>query len=308
MFLGAGGIVINEAGELLVIQRDDTRTWTYPGGGLDMGELPTDAVVREVEEETGLKVYPVRLVGIFFNHIPTRGNLLVFSFRCIQRGGEITTSAESLQVGFTPTNPLGVKMLPFTAERTMMGVNHKGGAPVMMKTKMGWRARLTGFWLFRIFYPIKNWRRARAGDPYVLPEQWVVIAATVVRNEAGEVLWAKRADNGRWNLPVGRVEEGEAPWEGALRELTEETGLVGEITDCTGVYVRPEGVIAFVFSAVVRGGSLVETDESVGFQWVRSGDEDLSGDPSAFYASHAEWAADAVTEGREVTVFKRQNE
>ncbi len=94
MFLGAGGIVINEAGELLVIQRDDTRTWTYPGGALDMGELPTDAVVREVEEETGIKVYPVRLVGIFFNPVPARGDLLVFSFRCIQRGGEIKTSAE----------------------------------------------------------------------------------------------------------------------------------------------------------------------------------------------------------------------
>ena len=304
MFLGAGGIVINEAGELLVIQRDDTRTWTYPGGGLDMGELPTDAVVREVEEETGIKVYPVRLVGIFFNPIPARGDLLVFSFRCIQRGGEIKTSAESLQVGFTPVNPLGVRMLNFTKERTMLGVNHTGGPPVMMRNKVSLRERLLVFWLFRIFYPIKNWRRARAGDPYVPPEQWKAIAATVIRNEAGEVLWAQRADNGRWNLPVGSVEKGEAPWEGALRELTEETGLIGEITDCTGVYVRPEGRIAFVFSAVVRGGSLVKTDESVGFQWVKSGDENAD----SFYSSHAEWAADAVVEGRGVTVFKRQTD
>ncbi|MEM7539736.1 MAG: NUDIX domain-containing protein [Chloroflexota bacterium] len=30
--------------------------WTLPGGGLDFGEHPADAVVREIEEETGLTV------------------------------------------------------------------------------------------------------------------------------------------------------------------------------------------------------------------------------------------------------------
>ncbi|MEM9004452.1 MAG: NUDIX domain-containing protein [Cyanobacteria bacterium P01_F01_bin.86] len=32
--------------------------WTLPGGGLDFGEAPQDAMVREVEEETGLIVVP----------------------------------------------------------------------------------------------------------------------------------------------------------------------------------------------------------------------------------------------------------
>jgi 8-oxo-dGTP diphosphatase len=30
--------------------------WTLPGGGLNFGESPEDAVVREVEEETGLRI------------------------------------------------------------------------------------------------------------------------------------------------------------------------------------------------------------------------------------------------------------
>lgn len=38
--------------------------WTMPGGGLDHGEDPLDAVVREVEEETGFRVRVERLLGI----------------------------------------------------------------------------------------------------------------------------------------------------------------------------------------------------------------------------------------------------
>ncbi len=38
--------------------------WTLPGGGIDFGEHPQSAMVREVMEETGLSVQPTRLVTI----------------------------------------------------------------------------------------------------------------------------------------------------------------------------------------------------------------------------------------------------
>lgn len=38
--------------------------WTLPGGGIDFGESPEDAMVREVKEETGLDVEPVSLAGV----------------------------------------------------------------------------------------------------------------------------------------------------------------------------------------------------------------------------------------------------
>lgn len=41
---------------------------------------------------------------------------------------------------------------------------------------------------------------------------------------------------GRWTLPGGGLDFGERPADGALRELTEETGLVGEITGLADVY------------------------------------------------------------------------
>ncbi|MEM1177808.1 MAG: NUDIX domain-containing protein [Acidobacteriota bacterium] len=37
--------------------------WTLPGGGLDLGETPEGAVIREVAEETGLIVEPRELLG-----------------------------------------------------------------------------------------------------------------------------------------------------------------------------------------------------------------------------------------------------
>lgn len=38
--------------------------WTLPGGGLEFGESPEEAVVREVEEETGLKIKVKNVAGI----------------------------------------------------------------------------------------------------------------------------------------------------------------------------------------------------------------------------------------------------
>lgn len=38
--------------------------WTLPGGGLFFGEPPEDAMVREVEEETGIIVSPVSIAEI----------------------------------------------------------------------------------------------------------------------------------------------------------------------------------------------------------------------------------------------------
>lgn len=65
-YIGAGaiGIVRDAAGRTLMIRRADDGSWGFPGGYLDLGENAASAVVRELREETGVDVAPVRLLGV----------------------------------------------------------------------------------------------------------------------------------------------------------------------------------------------------------------------------------------------------
>ena len=59
----ACGALIHGDAILMVRHVEPTRSyWTLPGGGLEAGETPAEAAVREVCEETGLAVRAVRLL------------------------------------------------------------------------------------------------------------------------------------------------------------------------------------------------------------------------------------------------------
>ena len=62
--VAVGAIVGNERGELLLIQRGDSGVWLYPTGWADVGYSAAEVVVKEVAEETGIEVEPVRLIAV----------------------------------------------------------------------------------------------------------------------------------------------------------------------------------------------------------------------------------------------------
>lgn len=86
----------------------------------------------------------------------------------------------------------------------------------------------------------------------------------VVVVKEGAVLLQQRADLPLWNLPGGRVEEGESLAAAAIREVREETGLVVRPTRLVGVYSRPlwrdGGNHTTLFAAEVDGGDLRDAD------------------------------------------------
>ncbi len=63
--LGCSAAIFNEQGKVLLTRRLDNGQWCLPGGGMDAGESVQEAILREVFEETGLRVRLTRLVGVY---------------------------------------------------------------------------------------------------------------------------------------------------------------------------------------------------------------------------------------------------
>ena len=114
---GVRGAVIRDRKILLVQDRDDNR-WCMPGGWADVGEAPSQAVAREVQEESGFAVSPVKLIGIYdSNRVRTPLSFYhayKIVFLCEITGGVAATSIETCAVDF-----FGIDSLPpLSEERT----------------------------------------------------------------------------------------------------------------------------------------------------------------------------------------------
>ncbi|HUR79083.1 MAG TPA: NUDIX hydrolase N-terminal domain-containing protein [Acidimicrobiales bacterium] len=101
--LAVGAVVGNERGELLLIQRADSGIWLYPTGWCDIGYSPSEVVVKEVKEETGIDVEPVRIIAVIdgVRNQFTRVPLYSLVFHCRVVGGELRAHPlECRDVGF----------------------------------------------------------------------------------------------------------------------------------------------------------------------------------------------------------------
>jgi len=89
--VAVGAAVSNEKGELLLIQRADSGFWLYPTGWCDIGYSAPEVVVKEVLEETGYEVEPIRLIGVLdgMRHGASRVPLYSMLFLCKLTGGSM---------------------------------------------------------------------------------------------------------------------------------------------------------------------------------------------------------------------------
>ena len=85
-------MIFDKKSRVLLCHRRDMDMWNLPGGRVESGEMPDEAVIREVREETGLFVQIERLVGIYGK---TDKDELVFSFICNITGGQVTVTEEA---------------------------------------------------------------------------------------------------------------------------------------------------------------------------------------------------------------------
>jgi ADP-ribose pyrophosphatase YjhB (NUDIX family) len=79
MTLGVRGLVIDEAGRVLLIQHTYVKGWYLPGGGVDRGEAAEAAVIRELVEEVGIVATSrPRLLSVHNNHARHRGDHVLY--------------------------------------------------------------------------------------------------------------------------------------------------------------------------------------------------------------------------------------
>src|SRR5262245_58488674 len=64
--LGVFAAIFDERGRILCVRTNyASKGWTTPGGRVESGESPLDALTREVREEVGLDVEPGELLGVY---------------------------------------------------------------------------------------------------------------------------------------------------------------------------------------------------------------------------------------------------
>ncbi len=78
----------------------------------------------------------------------------------------------------------------------------------------------------------------------------VVVVYAITRDSRGRVLLVRRADDGNWELPGGRVEVGETVAAALRREVMEESGITIAVTGVSGVYSDPGHIVVYA----VEGG------------------------------------------------------
>jgi 8-oxo-dGTP diphosphatase len=96
--VSVAGVITDDHGRALLIQRRDNHRWEPPGGVLELGETIHDGLRREVREETGLDIEPVILTGVYKNM--ARG-IIALVFRCKITGGHLQTNDESAAFRWT---------------------------------------------------------------------------------------------------------------------------------------------------------------------------------------------------------------
>ena len=234
--IGAYGVCLDARGHVLLVQARANVSviggwWVLPGGGIEHGEHPERALVREFAEETGLQVQVVGLRDVVtdidqiseppgFRH----HDRLIFEVRAT--GGDLKSEdgGSSCAVAwFAPAELADLEMSEHTTRGLELPLR-----PALVSRRDQVRRLLT---------------EVPAPPPAPISGARQRFAAYgLVTNPAGEVLLALISDGypgaGHWHLPGGGTDFGEEAADGLLRELVEETDQRGLILGVIGASHR----------------------------------------------------------------------
>lgn len=187
-----------------------TELWTLPGGGIDHGESPRDAVIREVWEETGLRAKVAESARIYSGHMPgvwRDGRRVDAHAVRIVYAGWVERDSPAPRVIEEDGSTMAAAWVPIA---DVLG----GVVPVVAMV------------------------REALADAH--PSRLQRVAAYALIRRGDEVLLTRLSpiapNAGRWTLPGGGIQHGETPSAAAVREVAEECGLECRIESLLGVH------------------------------------------------------------------------
>lgn len=259
----ATALIRDWRGRILFQRRADFDWWGLPGGLLELGETLGACAVREAREETGLRVRPTRLVGVYagppYDVVYPNGDQVqqwTAAFACQAEepltngrpdGGEALEQAFFAPEALPATSPWYADMVrDLLAERPGASFAPPRPAPTSVDA-----------------YSLTALRGLVGPRELILPA-----AGAIIHDDAGRVLLIQRGDNGQWGFPGGLMDLGETIAETVVRETREETGLAVTPTRLIGAYSGPDYRIVYpngdrvqvcstVFACRVIGGTPV---------------------------------------------------
>lgn len=96
--------VVFKGRQILMVKEESDGYWSLPGGWADIGYSPGENAVKEVKEEAGLDVKPVRLLAVLdkkkHSHPPAPYHIYKIFILCKHLGGEPVCGSETTEVGF----------------------------------------------------------------------------------------------------------------------------------------------------------------------------------------------------------------
>lgn len=243
--IAAYGVCRDRDGRVLLVRAADSSAnaarWLLPGGGVEHGEHPARTVAREIEEETGIRVAVrgIRDVVTDVELLPAEPAVrhhdrLVFDVEVT--GGRLRDEvggSTDRAMWAAPADLRGLPLMPFAARalaepptvtETAAETAAEAGAEAGAEARAGLLAASID---------------AKDGIPSHVQR---FAAYGFVTDPAGRVLLTRISAGypgaGRWHLPGGGTDFGEAASVGLLRELVEETDQRGRITGLIGVSHR----------------------------------------------------------------------
>ena len=236
--VGAYGVCRDASGRVLLARNSDASEfpglWTLPGGGVEQGEHPDAAVLREFGEETGLAVRLDALRTVCSDVARLSSGDLEHTDRIVYDvtvvGGSLrpeTDGTTDLVEWVAPHRLDSRPLMPFTAR----ALDRPAGAD-----------------------PAAAEPPAEGDETLGRPHRVQRFGAYAVATDPdGRILLTQIAPGypgaGLWHLAGGGTDHGESPEEALHRELAEETSQHGRVTGLRGISHRydpgalgPEGV------------------------------------------------------------------